>query len=122
MNLNCGHREGKFSNKYNLKLHLVQVHRIFPEGMIIYKCPDLDCQFVTGSRIWYNRHAVTHGRKPEVKVDSCKSSCSSCKTTCSYCHMDFANRSSLKRHHQRKHSNLILLGLINDCSSGTMNP
>ena len=116
---NCGHCDGKFSNKYNLKLHLVQVHRVFPEGMVIYKCPGPDCQFVTGSRICYNRHAVTHGGKHEVKVHSCKSFCSSCKATCSYCNMDFANRSSLKRHHQRKHSNLILLGSINDCSSGT---
>jgi hypothetical protein len=93
----CYHCERKFLSNHNLKLHLVQVHRIFPEGMKIYRCPEPNCQFVTGSRICYNRHAATHLRKPKVKVTNLKISCS-------YCPISVANRSSLKRHHQRKHS------------------
>ena len=93
----CNHCEKKFLSNHNLKLHLVQVHRIFPEGMKIYRCPEPNCQFLTGSRICYNRHAATHLRKPKVKVTNCK-------IPCSYCPIFVANRSSLKRHYQRKHS------------------
>ena len=93
----CDHCGKKFSTSYNLVLHNVQVHRIFPEGKKIYKCPEVNCKYVTGSRICYNRHATTHLRKPRVKKNNYKISCS-------YCSLVVANKSSLKRHLVRKHS------------------
>ena len=92
----CDHCGKKFSTSYNLGLHNIQVHRIFPEGKKIYKCPEQNCKYVTGSRICYNRHAATHLRKPRVKYNNAKISCS-------YCSLVVANKSSLKRHLLRKH-------------------
>lgn len=92
----CDHCEGQFKSKYNLKLHLVQVHRIFFEDVTVYDCPESSCKFVTGSRICYNRHAATHIRKPKIKVNLSK-------IPCRYCPMVLANKSSLKRHEKRKH-------------------
>ena len=95
----CDYCEGKFQSKHNLKIHLVGVHRIFPDGMKVFECPEQNCKFVTGSRICYNRHAATHLRKPKVKSNTPKISCS-------YCQMVVANRSSLRRHVKRKHNDI----------------
>ena len=92
----CDYCEGKFQSKHNLKLHLVGVHRIFPDGMKVFECPEQNCKFVTGSRICYTRHAATHVRKPKAKSNTPK-------VSCSYCHMVVANRSSLRRHVKRRH-------------------
>jgi hypothetical protein len=95
----CDYCEGKFHSKHNLKIHLVGVHRIFPDGMKVFECPEQNCKFVTGSRICYTRHAATHLRKPKVKSNTPKLSCS-------YCQMVVANRSSLRRHVKRKHNDI----------------
>ena len=93
----CDHCQKVFTNGYNLKLHLVQVHRIEIPGIKALRCPDRNCQFTTGSRICFTRHMETHRLKPKYvkKTDV--------KVTCSYCGVDVANDSSLKRHIKRKH-------------------
>ena len=92
----CEHCEGQFRSKYNLKLHMVQVHRIFFSDVTVYDCPESSCKFLTGSRICYNRHAATHSRKPKIIVNTSK-------IKCRYCSMVLSNKSSLKRHERRKH-------------------
>lgn len=92
----CDHCEGQFKSNYNLKLHMIQVHRIFFDDVTVYDCPEYSCKFVTGSRICYNRHAATHIRKPKIKVNSSKVQCRNCP-------MVLANMSSLRRHEKRKH-------------------
>ena len=62
----CDHCKRSFSTSYNLKLHGIQVHRIFPDNMDRFECPE--CDFVTGSRIGYTRHASTHLKKTPKKV------------------------------------------------------
>eukprot|EP00092_Neocalanus_flemingeri_P083485 GFUD01104800.1.p1 GENE.GFUD01104800.1~~GFUD01104800.1.p1 ORF type:complete len:362 (+),score=62.67 GFUD01104800.1:55-1140(+) len=63
----CVHCQKTFRNSYNLKLHIVQVHRIFPQDMKIFECSQ--CDFVTGSRVCYTRHFATHSRKKSsIKV------------------------------------------------------
>ena len=71
-NIKCDHCQKMFSNKYNMKLHLIQIHRIFVEKMEVFQCPELQCSFVTGSKILYNRHATTHLRNSsKIKVLIC---------------------------------------------------
>ena len=93
---NCEHCDKNFSNQYNLKLHYIQVHKIFVQGMEIYECPENYCPFVTGSSGLFIRHAKTHIMKPKVKMTKFK-------VSCKYCNISVANRSSLKRHILRKH-------------------
>ena len=59
----CDHCLKSFQNRYNLKLHIIQIHRIFPSNMKVFKCPESQCEFVTGSKGCYNRHATTHLRR-----------------------------------------------------------
>ena len=95
----CEHCQKRFSTTYNLTLHIIQIHRIFVEGVKVFKCPESSCSFVTGSKICYNRHATSHlrqaSRKQVVK--------SSPKISCRICGEKLSNPSSLKRHEKRKH-------------------
>ena len=94
----CEHCQKSFSNSYNMKVHLVQVHRIFPEGMTIYQCPQ--CEFVTGSKIGFTRHTSTHLRKKSnLKLQKL----GNLRIKCNYCGSLVVNKYSLKRHIQRKH-------------------
>ena len=98
---NCDHCQRGFSNSYNLKVHTVQVHRIFPEGMAIYQCPQ--CEFVTGSKIGFTRHTSTHLRK---KTNLKLQKLSNQRIKCNYCGSLVFNKYSLKRHIKRKHTNV----------------
>ena len=92
--LNC---KKSFHSNYNLKMHMIQFHRIFPPDTTIYECPEIDCSFVTGSRILYSRHSATHIRKGNKGIQSQQ------KVQCNVCNVTLANKSSLKRHCTRKH-------------------
>ena len=92
--LNC---DKSFHSNYNLKMHMIQFHRIFPPDTTIYECPEISCSFVTGSRILYSRHSATHIRKGNKRIQPKD------KVRCNACNMILANKSSLKRHCIRKH-------------------
>lgn len=62
----CDHCPKTFGSRYNLNLHLIQVHRIFPPKMTIFQCQQ--CTFVTGNKVLYSRHEKTHSRKTKSKV------------------------------------------------------
>ena len=88
----CSICEKTFGNKYNLKVHLVQVHRKSVPNMTVYHCPL--CDFVTASKICLERHRVTHSKTKKK---------SGYEAVCSICYEKFANSSSLRRHKNRKH-------------------
>ena len=52
--LKCNHCEKVFQKNYNLKLHLISIHKIFPKGMSVFKCPVTGCSFVSGNRLLFN--------------------------------------------------------------------
>ena len=95
---NCEHCDKYFPNRYNLKLHYIQVHKIFVQGIEIYECQEKYCPFVTGSSGLFLRHVKTHSKKPRMK-EMIKF-----KVSCKFCDISVANRSSLKRHMLRKHN------------------
>lgn len=88
----CPHCEIKYSSNYNLKQHIISVHKIFPPGITIFKCSKGSCDFVTGNRVQFSRH--THARQTQP---------STVKTFCQVCGVQFFNPSSLKRHIGRVH-------------------
>ena len=94
---NCEHCDKYFPNRYNLKLHYIQVHKIFVQGIEIYECPEKYCPFVTGSSGLFTRHVKTHIMKPRIMKMT------KFKVSCKFCDISVANRSSLKRHMLRKH-------------------
>ena len=53
-----------------IKSFLYSRHKIFPEGMSIYKCEIPRCNFVTGSKILYGRHVLTHSKVAGVLISS----------------------------------------------------
>lgn len=94
---NCDHCLKVFTNQYNLKLHVVQIHRIAVPGVKVLKCPESNCLFITGSRVCFRRHSETHRTKPKYVKKTCD------KIACRYCNVFVSNSSSLKRHILRKH-------------------
>ena len=92
----CNFCARAFNSDYNLQMHQIAVHRIFPENRQIFECPD--CAFVTGSKICYTRHATTH-----LRVQSKHTAKSSFKVRCRTCGVMFSNDSSMKRHVKRRH-------------------
>lgn len=93
-NKSCKLCSNSFTTNYNLKQHMISVHRIIEPGVKVYKCNSRGCSFVTGSQSWFARHNCKSKRdKPTIL-----------KPNCSYCHASFANPSSLKRHINRLHS------------------
>ena len=92
-NHQCSLCEKTLTTKYNLKLHLVQVHRVKVPNMSVYQCPS--CDFITGSKICFVRHRETHSSKKSKKAGEA--------ILCNICHESFANSSSLRRHKRRKH-------------------
>ena len=88
----CTLCEKTFSAKYNLKLHLIQVHRRKVPNITVYQCSS--CDFITGSKMLYARHKETHSNI-KTKRDT--------GAQCNICHESFANSSSLRRHKNRKH-------------------
>jgi len=96
--IECEHCQKSFQNLYNLKLHCIQIHRIFPVGVKVFKCPESQCEFVTGSKVCYSRHATTHLRRiSKTRKENVK------KIVCSQCGISLANKSSLSRHIKRRH-------------------
>ena len=89
----CPHCDKIFPSNYNLKQHLISIHKIFPEGLTIYKCDDKGCNFVTGSRAMFSRHSQAKFVQPCHR---------NTKPMCPVCHQQFCNPSSLKRHVIRK--------------------
>ena len=67
--IECEHCDAKFSNRNNMKQHLVSVHKIFPPGMNVFSCNR--CSFNTGNRVAYERHLQTHS-KAVVSLKSIK--------------------------------------------------
>jgi len=92
----CSHCDAKFSSSYNMKQHMISIHKIFSPGMKIYKCDFSKCNFVTGSRIMFARH--NHSKSVQIVGNNVKPSCP-------VCHAQFFNSSSLKRHIKRKMHN-----------------
>ena len=92
----CSYCDVKFSSSYNLKQHMVSIHKIFSPGMKIFKCDFNKCNFVTGSRMMF----VRHNHSKFVQTGG-----SIVKPSCPVCHVQFFNPSSLKRHMQRKKHN-----------------
>ena len=88
----CPHCNHTFKTNYNMKQHIISVHKITMPGVKIYKCNFKNCTFVTGSRVMLNRH--NHDKDKEK--DNIKPVCVFCKET-------FANTSSLRRHVRRVH-------------------
>ena len=88
----CHECEKCFGTKHNLKLHLIQVHRIRVPNMTVYTCSS--CDFLTGSKVCLTRHKVTHSSKPNRKEG---------QAICNVCHLKVFNDQSLKRHKKRKH-------------------
>ena len=62
----CDHCHKTFGTKYNLNLHLIQVHRIFPPKMTVFQCQQ--CTFVTGNKVLFSRHQQTHSKNAKSKV------------------------------------------------------
>jgi len=93
-NFVCQKCSRNFSKKYNLKLHLVSQHKIFPKGMSIYQCPEKDCSFVSGNLVLFNRHS--HKKTTALGKMLMRLKCTDCDQS-------FAGKSSLKRHIERKH-------------------
>ena len=91
-NRQCSICGKSFGTKYNLKLHLIQVHRKRVPNMTVHQCSL--CAFITGSKKCMERHMLTHSR---IKKKG------GYEAVCSICHEKFANSSSLKRHKNRKH-------------------
>ena len=58
--IKCEHCNAQFSNRNNMKQHLVSVHRIFPPGMSVFSCSV--CTFNSGNRVAYQRHLQTHNK------------------------------------------------------------
>jgi len=94
----CKNCMKSFQTRYNLKMHMIQFHRIFPPETTVYVCPEKTCSFATGSRILYNRHSSTHVRKV-IKLNNVDQ-----KVRCNVCNVLFVNKSSFKRHFKRKHT------------------
>lgn len=82
-----------FSTKYNMKLHLIQVHRLSVPNMTELRCPY--CDFITGSKVLLIRHKETHSKDKTKRK---------CEIVCNICNERFANKSSLRRHNRRKHT------------------
>ena len=82
----------EFNKMYNLKLHLVSVHKDFPKGMTIFQCSVEGCSFSSGSDILFRRNTHKSALKTELE-----------RITCSFCKDTFAGKRSLVRHVKRKH-------------------
>ena len=53
----CKHCGKEFNNSNNMKQHLISIHKIFPPGMTVFKCPFKKCDFVSGNRVAFARHS-----------------------------------------------------------------
>ena len=93
--INCKNCGRNFSKMHNLKMHMVSVHKVFPSGMKIFKCPYPECSFVAGNKVIFERHSH---KKNVVGAQS--------KVLCDVCHEKFANKHSLARHKTRRHKSL----------------
>ena len=91
-NVTCPHCDHSFTSKHNMKQHIISVHKITEPGMKVFKCKVKKCTFVTGSRVWFERHNCEKKNKEVVL-----------KPECAYCKETFANTSSLRRHINRLH-------------------
>ena len=89
----CPYCDKIFPSNYNMKQHIISIHKIFPDGLTIFKCDDIDCNFVTGSRAMFSRHSHAKFVRPCNRT---------AKPMCQVCHKQFCNPSSLKRHVIRK--------------------
>ena len=90
----CPHCVKTFKTNYNMKQHIISVHKVDVPGMKMFRCPVKNCQFVTGSRVQYSRH-----KHEDTRVKN-----QNFKPVCNYCNEIFSNDSSLKRHLKRLHS------------------
>ena len=90
----CPHCDHKFTSKHNMKQHIISVHKITEPGMKVFRCSIKKCSFITGSRVWFERHNCGSKNK---EATTPKPYCNICKET-------FANSSSLRRHIKRLHS------------------
>ena len=93
----CPYCGKSFKSNYNMKQHVISVHKILVQGIKVYKCSIKNCSFVTGSRVQFNRHNH-HDSKTKKEVD---------KPVCTHCQVVFANSSSLKRHLKRLHKGSV---------------
>ena len=93
---NCHLCQKRFSSNYNLKLHLIQVHRIQVPKMTVFRCPQ--CDFITGSKGCFTRHKETHSGKGKNRV------LRGTQVVCNICGQKCANDSSLRRHKKRRHT------------------
>ena len=89
---NCGR---SFNKSYNLKMHLVHVHKHVPKGLKVFKCTFSECTFMAINRIIFNRHG--HSKKVVETQTS---------VLCSICNQKCANKYSLVRHIKRKHKHV----------------
>ena len=89
----CKFCDKSFNKMFNLKMHLVHVHKYFPEGMTVYKCPVPDCTFVAGNKIIFNRHS--HKKNVASSLSN--------SVFCNLCNERFATKGSLARHIGRIH-------------------
>ena len=53
----CKYCGKEFNNSNNMKQHLISIHKIFPPGMAVFKCPFKKCDFVSGNRVAFARHS-----------------------------------------------------------------
>ena len=87
----CVHCDKQFKKLFNLKLHSVSVHKIYPDGMNIFECPEKGCTFVSGNKMLFNRH---HHKAKHINASTFK---------CYKCMEMFTTKSSPIRHNKRKH-------------------
>ena len=92
----CSYCDVRFFSNYNMKQHMISIHKIFSPGMKVFKCDFDKCNFVTGSKIMFVRH---HHKSVQIVG-------SNAKPSCPVCHAKFFNLSSLKRHMKRKMHNI----------------
>ena len=93
----CPHCVKTFKTNYNMKQHIISVHKIALDGMKMFRCQVKTCQFVTGSRVQYSRHNHEDNKVKNKHF----------KPVCNYCNEIFFNDSSLKRHLKRLHSTAL---------------
>ena len=89
----CDRCGKEFSKRYNLKQHLISVHKVFPKGSVIFECPVPTCTFASGSKLLFSRHSHKKGSSVPSKL------------ICTLCSSKFATKGSLMRHVGGKHKN-----------------
>ena len=66
----CDHCGKGFLNRYNMKQHLISVHKIYPKGMSVFKCDFPNCSFTSGNQILFNRHVHKQKKVPNKRINS----------------------------------------------------